>query len=292
MAFDSSGSGRRVSRSRFRPGIRTIPSKDPSPTSPAFCSLLEARRPRPRSSSPPNAYEGRLHARLRADALTRNLLELPHAGWAAGPRRLGGSPRRLAGLGRRTDGLPFAAADARAWTALSGFALAALPLPLGDGRHRVLGGVYAGTGSNLDRFSAFRLSGGSNAGDYETITRPVLPAAGLDEIVSRGYVIASLELRGAARVLPLPAPEGHARRGRQDRPGRGRHARPADGLPERRDDRPHERVLLVLRDRAFLVAQHRARAPERRTDSHPDETASTSRSPRPSDQLSVEERGA
>jgi hypothetical protein len=55
--------------------------------------------------------------------------------------------------------------------------------------------VYAGTGSNLDRFSAFRFSGGSNAGDYETMTRPVLPTAGLDEIASRGYVIASLEAR-------------------------------------------------------------------------------------------------
>jgi len=73
--------------------------------------------------------------------------------------------------------------------------LAAVPLPLGDRRHRILASVYAGTGSNLDRFSAFRLSGGSNAGDYETLTRPVLPAAGLDEIVSRGYVVASLEAR-------------------------------------------------------------------------------------------------
>jgi hypothetical protein len=78
---------------------------------------------------------------------------------------------------------------------LSGYALAALPLPLGDRRHRILASVYAGTGSDLDRFSAFRLSGGSNAGDYETITRPVLPTAGLDEIVSRGYVIATLEAR-------------------------------------------------------------------------------------------------
>ncbi len=77
----------------------------------------------------------------------------------------------------------------------SGFALAALPLPVGDApAPRPGGSVYAGTGSDLDRFSAFRLSGGSNAGDYETIARPVLPTAGLDEIVSRGYVIASLEL--------------------------------------------------------------------------------------------------
>ncbi len=144
--------------------------------------------------APSDSYEGRLHLRLRADALTRNLLELPHAGWAAGLdawaahragwQDWGGGPTRA-----------HPAAYTRSWTALSGFALAALPLPVGDRRHRILAAIYAGTGSNLDRFSAFRLSGGSNDGDYETIARPVLPAAGLDEIVSRGYVIASLELR-------------------------------------------------------------------------------------------------
>ena len=144
--------------------------------------------------APSNAYEGRLHARIRADAFTRNLLELPHAGWAAG---LDAWAARRAGWedwGGGPTGL-HAAASTRSWTALSGYALAAVPLPLGDRRHRVLASVYAGTGSDLDRFSAFRLSGGSNAGDYETLTRPVLPAAGLDEVVSRGYVIASLEAR-------------------------------------------------------------------------------------------------
>ena len=143
---------------------------------------------------PADSYEGRLHARVRADALTRNLLELPHAGWAAGLDAWAAHRAGWQDWGGGPTG-PHAAASTRSWTALSGFALAALPLPVGDRRHRVLAAVYAGTGSHLDRFSAFRLSGGSNAGDYETITRPVLPAAGLDEIVSRGYVIASLELR-------------------------------------------------------------------------------------------------
>ncbi len=144
--------------------------------------------------APSNAYEGRLHARVRADAFTRNLLELPHAGWAAGLDAWAAHRAGWEDWGGGPTG-PHAAAYTRSWTALSGYVLAAVPLPLGDGRHRILASVYAGTGSNLDRFSAFRLSGGSNAGDYETIARPVLPTAGLDEIVSRGYVIASLEAR-------------------------------------------------------------------------------------------------
>jgi hypothetical protein len=144
--------------------------------------------------APSNAYEGRLHARIRADAFTRDLLEHPHAGWAAGLDAWAAHRAGWEDWGGGPTGL-HTAASTRSWTALSGYALAAVPLPLGDGRHRILASVYAGTGSNLDRFSAFRLSGGSNAGDYETITRPVLPTAGLDEIVSRGYVIAILEAR-------------------------------------------------------------------------------------------------
>ena len=143
---------------------------------------------------PANAYEGRLHARIRADAFTRNLLELPHRGWAAGLDAWAAHRAGWQDWGGGPTGL-HTAATTRSWTALAGFALAALPLPVGDRRHRILASVYAGTGSNLDRFSAFRLSGGSNAGDYETIARPVLPTAGLDEIVSRGYVIANLEAR-------------------------------------------------------------------------------------------------
>ncbi len=148
----------------------------------------------PSFAPPADAYEGRFHGRVRADAFTRNLLELPHAGWAAGLDAWAAHRAGWEDWGGGPTGT-HAAASTKTWTALSGFALAAVPLPIGDGRHRILGSVYAGTGSNLDRFSAFRLSGGSNSGDYETIARPVLPAAGLDEIASRGYVIASLELR-------------------------------------------------------------------------------------------------
>jgi hypothetical protein len=186
-------------------------------------------------AAPSNAYEGRLHARVRADALTRNLLEVPHAGWAAG---LDAWAAHRAGWEDWGGGLtgPHAAASTRSWTALSGYALAAIPLPLGDGRHRIFASVYAGTGSNLDRFSAFRLSGGSNAGDYETIARPVLPAAGLDEIVSRGYVIASLEARAQLAFFLFLHLRGTLA-------SVDRTVRDASGAPEQRTDSPNAVTL-------------------------------------------------
>ncbi len=168
----------------YEPGFLYF-SKDSSAAAPSF-------------TAPSNSYEGRLHLRVRADALTRNLLELPHAGWSAG---LDGWLAHRAGWedwGGDPTGF-HAAADSRSWSALSGFAVGAVPLPFANGKLRLLGSLYAGAGSDLDRFSAFRLSGGSNMGDYETLARPVLPAAGLDEIASRGYAIANLELR--AEVL-------------------------------------------------------------------------------------------
>lgn len=148
----------------------------------------------PSFTAPSNSYEGRLHLRVRADTFTRNLLELPHEGWAAGLDAWAAHRAGWQDWGGGPTGA-HAAADARAWTALSGFALATVPAPLANGKVRLTGALYAGTGSNLDRFSAFRLSGGSNMGDYETLARPLLPAAGLDEIASRGYVIGSLEVR-------------------------------------------------------------------------------------------------
>jgi hypothetical protein len=55
--------------------------------------------------------------------------------------------------------------------------------------------VYAGTGSHLDRFSAPRPDGFSNAGDWETLSRPVLPGAASDEFFPSRYAITSLEYR-------------------------------------------------------------------------------------------------
>jgi len=141
---------------------------------------------------PVHTYEGRLHLRLRADALERNLLEMPHRGFAAG---LDG----VAGWRSRWEpwGLPAALeSGGRSWQAVSAFAFAAFaPAPGLSERHRLIASVHAGTGPNLDRFSAFRLGGGSTWGDFETLSRIVLPGAGVDELFSSRYAIVDVEYR-------------------------------------------------------------------------------------------------
>jgi hypothetical protein len=141
---------------------------------------------------PVDTYEGRVHLRVRADALERNLLELPHKGWSAG---LDGS------LGFRAQWAPwgFPAAletGGQDWQTLSVFGFAAFsPAPGLSERHRLIASVHAGIGSDLDRFSGFRLGGGTTWGDFETLSRLVLPGAGVDEFFAARYAIVDLEYR-------------------------------------------------------------------------------------------------
>jgi hypothetical protein len=81
------------------------------------------------------------------------------------------------------------------WLAASAFAYVATGIPGLSERHTLVASAHAGTGSDLDRFSAFRLGSGSTWGDFETLSRVVLPAAGVDEIATSRYATVDLEYR-------------------------------------------------------------------------------------------------
>lgn len=165
---------------------------------------------------PADVYEGRGHFRFHADSFRRNLLELPHSGWGAGLDAIAAHRARWRDWGGELSGA-MRGADAASWSSIRGFAIAAVPVPFVPGeRHRLVLAGYAGAGSNLDRFSGFRLSGGSNAGDTETLARPVVPAAALDEVVTRGYALASLEYRFEALLFLFVSVRGTM--ARVDRP--------------------------------------------------------------------------
>jgi hypothetical protein len=142
---------------------------------------------------PTNTFEGRLHLRVRSDALERNIVELPHRGWAAGGdvtagHRSNWEPWGLLEGGLQSGGETWYAANLFAFVATSAF-------PGLSERHRLISSVHAGIGSELDRFSAFRLGGGSTWGDFETLSRVVLPGAGLDELFASRYAIIDVEYR-------------------------------------------------------------------------------------------------
>lgn len=150
---------------------------------------------------PRDAYEGRIHLRVRADAFERNLLELPHNGWAAGLDARRGSRAGWKDWGGGAFGIQTSENSAR-WSSVNGYCVFASHLPfLPLERHRLLLSAYGGTGRDLDRFSAFRLDGFSNEGDWESLSRPVLEGAAADEFFSSRYGIGTLEYRYQALVF-------------------------------------------------------------------------------------------
>ena len=144
---------------------------------------------------PRDTYEGRFHARVRADAFERNILELPHRGWATGLDLWSGRRSTWKDWGGSVTGIQ-SGSSGSSWQAISFYALGAIGLfGAPNERHTLLGSFYGGTGQDLDRFSAFRLGGGSNAGDYETLSQPIFPAAAFDEFYTSRYGLANLEYR-------------------------------------------------------------------------------------------------
>ena len=141
---------------------------------------------------PTDTFEGRLHFRFRADALSRNDLALPVQGWSVGADGNWGVRNRWDPWGDPSAGLE---TGGRTWLAASVFATAAFGIPGLPERHRLISSVHAGVGSGLDRFSAFRLGGGSTWGDFETLSHAIVPAAGMDEFSTSRYATADLEYR-------------------------------------------------------------------------------------------------
>ena len=147
---------------------------------------------------PGDTPEVRVHLRLRADALSRNDLSLPDAGWSAGLDGTWGGRTSWSAWGSPASGL---SRDGRTWASVSAYAWAALRVPGLPDRHRLVPSFHAGAGTGLDRFSTFRLGAGSAWGDFESLSRPVLPGAGVEEIAAARYAVAGLEYRYA--VLPV-----------------------------------------------------------------------------------------
>ncbi len=141
---------------------------------------------------PTKTFEARGHLRARADLLERNLVELPHRGWSAGLDGVWGRRTEWEPWGLPSEGL---VTTGRSWLAASGFGVLATGVPGLSERSTLVASAHAGVGSDLDRFSAFRLGSGSTWGDFETLSRVVLPAAGVDEIVTSRYLTVDLEVR-------------------------------------------------------------------------------------------------
>jgi len=153
---------------------------------------------------PTDTYEGRVHARMRRDALERNLMELPHRGYAFGGDFFYGHRSRWHSWGGGIFDPPDANRE-REYLMGSVFAVTASGIPFVDSeRHRLITSFYGGIGRNLDRFSTFRLPGRPTGYEWEALALPMLPSVAFNELFPRRYGIAHLEYRYEAFFFMYP----------------------------------------------------------------------------------------
>ncbi|HTZ16871.1 MAG TPA: hypothetical protein VMB78_00370 [Dissulfurispiraceae bacterium] len=185
---------------------------------PGFLYFAKGSKTAGNFAVPEDTFELRERLEVRFDAIERNLLSLPHRGFAAGGDLIHGDRTNWRNWG--TNGLQLAR-EGRDYLAISGYMLAAGGVPgINSDRHRLICSLHGGAGDNLDRFSAQRIGGGVQTlgEEYGSTWRPVLPGAAIQEFFPKHYAIAAGEYRWEAfffTYLSLDASLGWLDRMRQ-----------------------------------------------------------------------------
>lgn len=162
----------------------------------------------PQFKVPTDTYEGRVRFRMRADGMIRNLMELPHRGFAFGGDFVYANRSRWEEWG----GVAFDDPDVRkerSYLTATAFAVAAGGVPFVDSeRHRLVSALYAGIGKDQDRFSSFRLPGRPTGYEWEALALPLLPGVAFNELFPRRYLVTTLTYRYEALFFLYPYVRG------------------------------------------------------------------------------------
>jgi hypothetical protein len=144
---------------------------------------------------PPDTFVHGLRLRARYDGLRRNIMELPHEGWAAG------GDFELTRRDRWSDStfgsLLFKRDETRDYLKMSGYVIGAGGIPWLSERHRLVGYLHGGVSpiGELDRFSAFRAGGGPFPNETDDLYRLPYPGALFNDFPVSDYVVGTLEYR-------------------------------------------------------------------------------------------------
>ncbi len=143
---------------------------------------------------PPTTYEDRIHIKVRLDAMERNIMELRHAGWAAGFDFVWGHRHRWRDHDYNGS---FKKEDTEEYHLYTGYLTwAGGPQWLSE-RHRFVLSLYGGIApkEELDRYSAFRIGGNPSGDEAEALAYSPIPGARFDEFIVSRYILFSLEYR-------------------------------------------------------------------------------------------------
>lgn len=163
---------------------------------PGFIYSRRSSNTGPEVQLPPDTPLHQLHLRVRLDTFERNILELPHRGWACGIDFT---------LGRRehwadhqfTKDITFSRENTRDFLRLTSYVMTAVGIPSLSERHRLLFSCYAGwsPAKNWDRFSALRIGGGPSPSESNDLSRNPFPGALFDQFIVERYLIMNIEYR-------------------------------------------------------------------------------------------------
>lgn len=144
---------------------------------------------------PPDTLYHGFRLRTRYDGILRNLMELPHQGWA-----MGGDmelTRRNIWSDSTFGDMLFSGTDTRDYLKLSGYLIGATKFPGLSDRHHLIGYLHGGVSpvGKLDRFSAFRAGGGPFPSESDDLYRLPYPGALFNNFPVSDYVVGTLEYR-------------------------------------------------------------------------------------------------
>jgi hypothetical protein len=145
---------------------------------------------------PKSTFELRNRLMLRYDRMERNILSLPHKGYAFGANFVQGYRANWAGWG--TPDNFYTKQQGQNYSIFTAYGVASGRLPLIDQeRHRWVSWFTAGVGHNVDRFNAPRVGGGPNAMgmEYGSSAMPMLPGTSIWGFYPEHYMIGAVEYR-------------------------------------------------------------------------------------------------
>ncbi|CAH2032669.1 hypothetical protein [Trichlorobacter ammonificans] len=144
---------------------------------------------------PPDTWENGMRLRVRYDGMRRNIMELPHRGFAAGADLEWAyrSPWSDSSYGS----FHFSKGDTQQYLKISGYGAAALPVPGLSERDRLIASVYGGFSpkAQLDRYSGFKIGGGPFPNESDDLWRTPYPGALFNQFTVADYVVGTLEYR-------------------------------------------------------------------------------------------------
>ncbi len=145
---------------------------------------------------PKSTFELRNRLVFRYDSIERNILSLPHQGFALGSDLTYGYRANWADWG--TPENTFRKNNGQHYVSFNAYAVGVSNAPfLNDERHKIVSWLTVGLGHNLDRFSVTRVGGGPNAMgmEYGSSAMPILPGTSIWEFYPDSYAIGALEYR-------------------------------------------------------------------------------------------------